>query len=87
MYNIIFDNKPWFAAKKFGYGAGLPISWKGWVFLLSYIASAMGIGLIFGGNILIWLPLLIAITVPFIYVAKRKTYGEWRWRLGGKDET
>ena len=26
------DDKPWFAPKRFGYGAGLPIAWQGWAF-------------------------------------------------------
>lgn len=87
MYNIFFNDEPWFAVKKFGYGSGLPISWKGWVFLLSFIILAIAIGLILGGNILIFLPLLLTITVPFIYIAKRKTNGNWKWRLNGKDQT
>ena len=38
-------SKPWFAPKRFGYGAGLPISWEGWavlfLFLLGVVASSV----------------------------------------------
>ena len=30
--------KPWFKAKKFGWGWSLPLTWQGWVVLLLYIA-------------------------------------------------
>ncbi len=29
--------KPWFRAKKYGYGWGLPVTWQGWVVLLGYL--------------------------------------------------
>ena len=32
------DDGAWFAPKRFGYGAGLPIAWQGWALLAGYIA-------------------------------------------------
>ena len=32
----------WFAAKRFGYGAGLPIAWQGWVALGLFLAVTLG---------------------------------------------
>lgn len=29
----------WFAAKRYGYGWGLPLRWQGWVTLLVYVAA------------------------------------------------
>ena len=29
----------WFAPKRFGYGAGLPIAWQGWVVMAAYFAT------------------------------------------------
>jgi membrane-anchored protein YejM (alkaline phosphatase superfamily) len=33
---------PWFRARRFGYGAGLPIRWQGWAVLASYLALVLG---------------------------------------------
>jgi hypothetical protein len=27
----------WFAPKRYGYGAGLPITWQGWAVTLAYV--------------------------------------------------
>ena len=29
MLHLIFDNRPWFRARRRGYGTGLPIAWQG----------------------------------------------------------
>ena len=34
---IIFMKKPWFRAKKYGLGWGLPVTWQGWVVLIAYL--------------------------------------------------
>lgn len=31
-----YMRKPWFRAKKYGWGWGLPSSWQGWVVLITY---------------------------------------------------
>jgi hypothetical protein len=28
--------KPWFRAKRIGYGTGMPMAWQGWVMLLAH---------------------------------------------------
>lgn len=80
------DDGAWFAPKKYGYGAGLPIAWQGWVLLGGYtlvmLAPApliewdpvIGIG--------IAIPLWLVGTIVVILVAKRKTRGGWRFRHG-----
>ena len=32
------DGDYWFAPKRYGYGAGLPLTWQGWVLCLVYCA-------------------------------------------------
>ena len=36
------DDKAWFAPKRYGYGAGLPVAWQGWALLAGYIAVMLG---------------------------------------------
>ena len=31
------DDPQWFAPKKYGYGAGLPISWQGWALTIALV--------------------------------------------------
>ena len=83
------DDKPWFAPKRFGYGAGLPIAWQGWALLAVYTLVMLApapvlewdpvIGL--GFAIVVWLLATLAV----VFIAKRKTRGGWRWRHGEKD--
>ena len=79
----------WFAPKRFGYGAGLPIAWQGWALLAGYIAVMLA-----PTPLLEWDPILgtgiaaavwIVATAFFLLVAKRKTRGGWRWRHGERD--
>ncbi|WP_243403462.1 MULTISPECIES: hypothetical protein [Bacteria] len=37
------DDDAWFAPKRFGYGAGLPIAWQGWAVLVAYLAVVIGV--------------------------------------------
>ena len=39
------DNDPpaWFAPKRYGYGAGLPISWQGWALTCAFVLVAVGL--------------------------------------------
>ena len=32
------DGPEWFAPKRYGFGAGAPISWQGWALTLAYVA-------------------------------------------------
>lgn len=75
--------KPWFHPKDYGYGAGLPCSWQGWVLLAGYMALMIGVSL--------WLMpqrpglaagLMAVATVLLVIVCAAKTRGGWRWRWG-----
>ena len=75
----------WFAPKRYGYGAGLPIAWQGWALLGLYMAIV---------GFSIWLleqrPLaIVAILIPatliLLLIAARTTRGGWRWRWGDRN--
>lgn len=84
MLHKFFEPGDWFAPKKNGYGAGLPIAWQGWVLLLGYIALALGLGLFVASLGEIWalvsIALIILSTIPFLMIVKRRTKGGWKWR-------
>lgn len=85
MIHLLFDKRPWFAAKRFGYGAGLPITWQGWVLTLSYIGLMTGIALLAGNGGVDWLAsgiMMLVSTAVFCWIAYRRTAGGWRWRSG-----
>lgn len=41
------DGPEWFAPKRYGYGAGLPISWHGWALTIGFLALVIGLSLRF----------------------------------------
>jgi hypothetical protein len=84
------DNpEPWFAPKRYGCGAGWPITWQGWAVLGGYLTilavvawlddqvdhrvRALGLGV------------FLAITATFLSVIHRRTKGGWKWRWGTDD--
>jgi len=72
--------KAWFAAKRYGYGAGRPIAIEGWAFL-SALVLLIGLGALFLDGIarLAWMATVIVVALPIIAA---KTRGGWRWRWG-----
>jgi hypothetical protein len=89
MWHLFSGDRPWFAVKRFGYGAGMPIAWQGWALLLSYLLALIGLGFLaerLAGAALAGLILLmLLLTVLLVVVAKARTSGEWRWRSGEDD--
>jgi hypothetical protein len=80
------DNPEWFAAKRYGYGSGLPISWQGWALLLGYMLLVTLLALLIApARPLVFVALLIPITVTFITISAKTTKGGWRWRWGEDD--
>ncbi|QIK97040.1 hypothetical protein G7076_11965 [Sphingomonas sp. HDW15A] len=82
MLHLFFDNKPWFRAKRYGIGAGCPITWQGWAILGLHIALILGIVAALRDRPLgLLISLLIATIAPLpIYAAR--TEGGWKWRWG-----
>jgi hypothetical protein len=73
----------WFAPKTYGFGAGLPIAWQGWVVLAALLGLPFGLMFVllpahpgyFQGAV-------IGFTVLMLPLIARKTRGGWRWRNG-----
>ena len=85
------DNQPWFRHKEFGYGAGLPLNWKGWALTAAYLVCLIAfpyplqVYLGYPPGFEERLVTLAAITIPFILILRHKTDGGWRWRRGDED--
>lgn len=76
--------RPWFAHKRYGYGAALPITWEGWASLIVFVAALVGEQAFTSG----WLRAVAftAIVCAFIAVCALKTEGGIRWRWGDLDD-
>jgi hypothetical protein len=78
----------WFRPKRRGIGAGIPLNWKGWVlygaYLVTIIAIPWGFQWIFGypGTVLLRALAIVLVSIPFFWVARKKTEGGWHWRKG-----
>ena len=79
------DGPQWFAPKRFGYGAGWPISWQGWVLTLAFPAITIGTCVTFSQNKLVLFAIMIPVTFAFMLVLARTTKGGWRWRSGEEE--
>jgi hypothetical protein len=82
------DQKYWFAAKRYGWGWGLPIAWQGWVVLGAFIVLMIAGSFIFPPYqhkllYLGYLAVLIALLIRVCYV-KGEPLG-WRWRRNDQD--
>ena len=76
----------WFAPKRYGYGAGLPIAWQGWAVLAAYCLGLTALHVLavrFGGLAVAGaFAVSLLATVWLIVVARKRTRGGWRWRSG-----
>ncbi len=76
----------WFAPKRFGYGAGLPIAWQGWALLGGYGAVILLLWLTLrDSHPVMAVALAIIATAPVLVLGARHTRGGWRWRWGWDD--
>ena len=78
------DGPEWFAPKRYGYGAAVPISWQGWAITLAYVAIVGAAAFRFRDNPLVFVAILVPVTAVFVTIAARTTRGGWSWRWGGK---
>jgi len=76
-------DKPWFRARRYGLGSGLPITWQGWV-VLGLFVPAVPAALVFAPKPLNLVLVGIA-TAALTVVSAAKTKGGWRWRWGRDD--
>jgi len=79
------DGPEWFAPKRYGYGAGLPISWQGWAVLISFVALILVIAFSMRHQPIRLIAALVPLVLLFIVITARTTKGGWRWRWGEED--
>jgi hypothetical protein len=79
------DDPEWFAPKRYGYGARLPISWQGWTVSVMFLALVAGLAFFFGDQPLVVIALLVPLSLLLILITARTTRGGWRWRWGKRD--
>jgi hypothetical protein len=80
----VSDGPEWFAPKRWGYGAGLPISWQGWAIVILYGALAFFVAR-FSTRPTIVFAILVPATTVFLVITAKTTRGGWRWRNGEDD--
>jgi hypothetical protein len=79
------DGPEWFAPKRYGYGAGMPISWQGWALTIGFTAAAIGLALAFQRHPLQLAAISLPLLTLFMVICARTTRGGWRWRWGERD--
>lgn len=83
MLHHFLDKGPWFRAKRYGYGAGLPFKWQGWFMLLSHMAVIIGAGLFLDAQPMLMVPLVLVLGLAPMPLYAARTEGGWKWRNGG----
>ena len=83
MLHAFLEKGPWFRAKRFGYGAGLPFKWQGWVLLSSHMALIIGLALLLADKPLIVVPLILVLALAPMPIYAARTEGGWKWRNDG----
>ena len=92
MLHLFLGKDPWFSAKRYGYGSGLPIRWQGWLVIGVYIAAMIGSGLLIASNRggqanggqAAAIIMMLVLTGLFMLICRKRTEGGWRWRSGGE---
>ena len=84
MLHLFLQKGPWFRAKRFGYGAGLPFKWQGWVVFGLYVVAMMGLGLLADNDkaipTIVTVALMLVVTGIFLVIVRKRTEGGWKWR-------
>ena len=79
------DGPEWFAPKRYGYGAGLPISWQGWAVLAAFLLLVFAVSVRFADRPLVTVAIMIPATTVLLVICAKTTRGGWRWRWGERD--
>jgi len=84
MLHLFLDDRPWFRAKNYGFGTGLPIVWQGWAMLAMHVALIMGlVTLLRGKPVALTILVLLAAIAP-LPLYRARTEGGWHWRWGNR---
>lgn len=79
------DGPEWFAPKRYGYGAGLPISWQGWAVMIGFTLLVLGLAFALHDRPVALIAALTLPSIAFIIITAKTTRGGWRWRWGEED--
>lgn len=79
------DRREWFAPKRYGLGAGLPIAWQGWAVLSAFLLLVGLVVLAFGPTDPLALTIALPAIAALLVIVARTTRGGWRWRWGERD--
>lgn len=79
------DGPIWFAPKRYGYGAGLPIAWQGWLVMALFMAVTIAAAILFADRPLVLAAVLAPAVILLVILCARTTRGGWRWRWGEED--
>lgn len=80
------SDSDWFAPKRLGYGAGVPIAWQGWALVLGFAAVMIAAGLwLVPGHIPLFIAVAVIGSLALSVIAARHTRGGWKWRWRGED--
>jgi hypothetical protein len=73
----------WWAPKRYGYGAGVPIAWQGWAATLAYVLLVAGSAYgVLPHSAVAFTAIVVGATAVLIVICAFKTRGGWRWRWG-----
>jgi hypothetical protein len=75
----------WFAPKRYGYGAGLPIAWQGWTVTIGFIVLLGLAAWLIRYSWIAHFSIVATLAMAFVIIAARSTRGGWRWRWGDGD--
>lgn len=79
------DDPEWFAPKRYGYGAGWPISWQGWAITLGFVGLLALATLLMPYSTVGYFSAVAILVVTLLVICSRTTRGGWRWRWGQED--
>jgi hypothetical protein len=90
MLHKFFEEGDWFRPKSYGYGAGLPIAWQGWVVLAAYVLLVVGLAIWASastgfGVVAVTVTGIALATAGLVSIVHKRTRGGWRWRWGAED--
>ena len=79
------DGPEWFAPKRYGFGAGRPISWQGWALTIAFILPVVGLSVLLRHRVAALVGAIAPLAIAFAVVSSRTTRGGAHWRWGDDD--
>ena len=71
----------WFAPKRFGYGAGVPIAWQGWAVLAAFAVMLIASSIVLLPRHRLWFIIVaVVLSIALTLLTATKTRGGLHWR-------